>query len=515
MSFFDKLFSIFSAGNDSESVKKKLLKQVIKSLGQNKFARFYRIKSEEATPALGKFFFDVYKLISPAQVFLQNAAKSAQLKQIVIDSFLDKKLLDIQGRLTPEAIAERGKTIPIKQLAGQVREELSTLIASFDTARVNAADGCYNTILGFIQFVTFDFFFLLKKFDANMAERNFSRPPKLENIRAEYIAEDIKDFLETAAAVDPDQDWKTVLGVLKSYKGDMDVISLEQWSKLLAYLRDIRRSGILELIIRHVEKNPVWQPMSRIPSERVVDAYLDAKKAGAEDAIRKIQNDKRTAQLDQLAKTVFGSTEITRLKYYTDKNNEIFIKKNLGGFTHVVGLNYLKAFLLDHVKKDIREICDLLLIRGQWTSNVLSQQLSEGFHGIMAISEQILTFDEALADNGENGSRLKACLVKVDRDKGQVKYIKIILKSVNEAAQKMIVEAAQALIVIGKNFKTAMEDYPKNPHELIINWKELESSSEVPIIQRITDVYKRMYYFVQIMQFFAHSPDEEGTEGEV
>jgi hypothetical protein len=510
MSFLDSIFSLFSRGADPDTEKKKQLKQIVRDLTQNRFARFYRVKTEEVEPALGKFFFDTYKIVSPAQVFMQNAAKSAQLKQMVIDSFLDKKILEVQSKLTADTVMERAKTVPPKDLARQVREELAALVGAFDNARINAIDGCYNTILAFIQFVGFDFYFLLKKFDANMTERNFSRLPRLEPIRAEYVAEDIKDFLEISAAVDPVQDWKTVFKVLKIYKGDMDVINPDHWTKLLLLLQNIRKSSILELMIRHLEKNPGWQSVPRVPAEHIVESYIESKKGEVEGTLRKIQDDKRNAQIDQLAKAVFGSAEVTRLKYYTDKNNEIYVKKDLGGFVHIAALNYLKAFLLDYFKKDIRELCDLLLIRGQWTSNVLSQQLSEGFHAIMAISEQILTFDEALADNGENGSRLKAAIVKADRDKSQAKYIRIIFKSVNEEAQEMINKAAQALIIIGKNFKNVLEDYSKNPHDLVINWKELESFSEQPLVQRITGVYKKIYYFVQMMQFFARSPEETG-----
>jgi hypothetical protein len=509
MSFFDTIFSLFGGDKSPEAGMKRFLKQTVRDIAQNKYSRFYNPKSESAAPPLGKFFFDVYRIVSPAQVFLQNAAKSDQLKNMVIESFLEKKHLALLARLTKEAIAERAKTIPVKDLTKQLREELSSLTGIFDNARISDVDGCYNVILGFIQFAAFDFYFLLKKFDASLEERNFSRPPKLEPIRAEYITEDIKDFLEAAGAVDPGQDWKTAFKVLKTYKGGMDVINGDHWGKLLNLVRDIRRSGILELIVRHVEKNPSWQSSPRIPGEHIVDPYLEAKKAAVEEIIRKIQNDKRTAQLDQLVKIVFGSADVIRLKYYTEKNGEIYVKKNLGGFILAAGLNYLKAFLLDYVKKDIRELCDLFLIRGQWTSNLLSQQLSDGYHEIMAVSEEILSFDEALADNGENGSRLKASLVKADRDKGQAKYVGIILKSVNGEAQQMINRSANALIVIGRNFKNILEDYVKNPHDLLINWKELESASESPLPQRITAVYKKLYSFVQIMRFFASAPEEE------
>jgi hypothetical protein len=150
----------------------------------------------------------------------------------------------------------------------------------------------------------------------------------------------------------------------------------------------------------------------------------------------------------------------------------------------------------------------LFLIRGQWASLVLSQQMSDSFHAIMDISEKILAFDETFSETGTNGSRLKVALAKADRDKGQAKYIRIIMKTANDEAQEMINNTAQNLIVIGKNFKHILEDYQKNPKELIMNWKELESTSEDPLPPKITAVYKTMYYFVQLMQFFTGSTSE-------
>ncbi|MDR1950429.1 MAG: DUF5312 family protein [Spirochaetaceae bacterium] len=508
-SFFDRILDFFAGTRDPEAAKKRVLKSVVKNLTANKYSKFYKPKGGQAEPALAKFFYGIYRIIAPAQVFMQNAVKSAQLKQVVVEAALDQKQQDILNRLSPESIEERSKKTPPKELARQLREELAALSGAFDNTRINAADGCYNIILAFTRFVTFDFYFLLKKFDSALPERSFSRTPAFVPVRGHTITEAIKDFTEAAWVLDPDQDWRTALKVLKAYKGDMEVVVYDQWNRLLLQLRDVKRSGILELMIRHIDNNPFWQPNPKISAERITDAYLEAKRTEIEGAIETMINAKRNAKIGELVQTVFGDSDTSRLKQYTEKNSELYVKKNFAGFIHVRGLNYLKTFLLDYFKKDIREICDLLLIRGQWSSNVLSQQMSDGFHEIMAISEQLITFDDALADNGPNGSRLKASIVRVDRDKGQGKYIRLILTSVNEEAEGMILKSAQALILIGRNLKNVLDDCSKNPHELIMNWKELESASAEPLVQRITAIYKKMYCFVRILQLLVRGEEEE------
>ncbi|MDR0877484.1 MAG: DUF5312 family protein [Treponema sp.] len=505
--FLDKLFSLFGGGNDPEAGKKRQIKQLVKNLSGNKYSRFYRPKTEEIDGSLGKFFFDVYKVISSAQVFMQNAAKSAQLKQFTAEAFLDKNLLEVRSRLSPESIEERAKTADVKALAKSIKDDLNTLSAAFDTNRIGTIDRCYNLILALSQFVAFDFFFLLKKFDANITERNFTYQPRFAAIRGEYLLDEIKDFIDVSFAVDPDQDWKNALRALKSYKG-MDVVVYEQWIKLLNLLRDVRKSGIMELMIRHIQKDPFWVSKPKLNDEHIAEWYLDERRTGARAAMDKILNAKKNAQIAALAKTIFGTTEIEKTKFYTEKAGEIYTKKNFDGFVFAAAINYLKAFLLDHFKKDIRELCDLLIIRGQWTVPALYQQMSENFHQLMGLSDTLIAFDETLSDTGENGARLKTCIVKADRDKSQARYVTLILKNVNEEALGLINQAAQYLIVVGKSLKNLLDDYQKPKHELVMNWKELEGVTEVPIDQRIAGAYKKIYYLIQMMQFFAKPAEE-------
>jgi hypothetical protein len=509
VAFLDKIFSLFSGENDPSSSRKKLLRTVTKEINQNKYSKFWKMKSEEVTPLVGKFFYDIYKIISPAQVFMQNAAKSAQLKQIVIETFMDKRIQEVLTRLSSESIEERVKKSPPKEVAAQVKDDLAILMGNFDNAKINTVDRCYTLIMSFVRFVTFNYIFLIQKFDPKVTERNFTYQPKFEHIKAEGIANEIKDFLEACDNIDLDQDWKIPLKILKNYKGDMDVVAADQWNRLLLILRDVRKSNILELIIRYIQKNPNWVPKPQIHDEHIVEDYLEEKRIGASDCIDAIVNAKRNAQVAAIAKTVFGNANILRLKYYTDKGSEIYTRKKFDGFLHAGALNYLKAFYTDFSKKDLNELCDLLLIRGQWTSNVLSQQMSEGYHVFMGISDKVNAFDETLSDKGEHGSRLKNAMLKADHNKSSAKYVRVILGTVNDEAQGMINSAAQALITIGKNLKGVIDDYQKSPHDLIINWKELEGISEASLIQRLTINYKRIYFFVQLLQLLTQGNQED------
>lgn len=506
LAFLEKIFSLFSSAGDPEAEKKKLLKQIGKDLSKHKY-KFYKVRGEEAQPALGKFFYDVYKILAPAQVFMQNAASSSVLRSIVIDQFLDKEGHELQERLTEESIAERVKTTALKELTQEVRDDLVKLFSLFDANLIREIDSAWNAIITFTRLVNFDYFFLLKKFDSNITERSFTYQPKFDSIRSEYVSDDLKDFLEIVGGMDLDRDWRPIFEVLKTFKG-VEVVAIEQWNKLVALLKNLLRSDIFSLMVQHIDKNPHWTSSPNRSDEHIVEAHLQKLKTQTEVTIQKSLQERRNNKIEDLAKQIFGTAAVSRMKNYTEKANIGFSKRMLGGYIHVQGLNYLKAFLLDFFKKDIREIVDLFLIRGQWTTNQMSQQLSEAFHDVLRVSDALIAFDEKLADDGPLGSRLRTILHKSERDKEQVVLLRNHLKAINEEAQGMINTAARNLIVVGKNLKSLLDDHARLPHELLINWKEIEVMSDPPIAQRVLAVYKSIYLFIQLMQFFAKGSDQ-------
>jgi hypothetical protein len=208
--------------------------------------------------------------------------------------------------------------------------------------------------------------------------------------------------------------------------------------------------------------------------------------------------------MEALAGAIFGEPEVERLAFYTVSGNKVYTQKGLAGFVYAVGLNYLAAFIQDYVKKDIQEICDLVLVRGQWSSNNASLQMSEAFHRILDIPPAIEALDKSLSEEGITGLRLKGALHRVDWDKTQTRNIGIIIRGIDKEALNLIRKAVQDLIIVGKNMKALSDDILKKEPELIINWKVLAGFSNSPVAPQISGVYKKINYFVQLMALVTH-----------
>ncbi len=497
--FLQKLLNLFG-GSDPASEKKRQLKEIAKALKKQKF-KFYRIKNEQVLPLFAKFFYEIYKNITPSQVFLENAQSSSVLKMIVVDSFLTDEQQHLRDRLDEGYIRERSAKLDPKSLSSELKDTLVSYYAAFSSDTVSAINRMYHLLLAFTDFVSFDYYFLLKKFDSGFPERDFVYNPRFEPINGEYIVDDLKDFLVLIPPITADSPWDKLFDILKNYK-NTEIIDRAAWKKIQKNISVVARAQTLLLMVRHIDKDPGYLPEGYASEERIVEDHLNKIKSQAEITLQKIMKEKRTKQIDVLLMKVFGTTAVSRMKNYTDRANIAFSKRMLGGFIYVDPANYLKAFLLDYFKRDIKNLVDILLIRGKWATQVASQQLSESFHSIMEVASRLVVFDDSLSEEGEKGQKFKNLLSRPDRDKNSITILRRSLGEVNDAVLAMLTETAQNLVVMGRSLKTILEDSGKKDPEMIINWKELQSSTDVDLKNESAGIYKKIYYFVQLLQFY-------------
>jgi len=498
--FFQKILSVFFQGLDPEREKRRLLRDIGKDLKKKKH-KFYKPANHEAQPALARFFYEIYKVIGPAQVFLEHAQSSNVLKNLIIEFSIPDEISKYKEELEEDVIRQKAEAMDNKKLSGEVRENLVNFFAGFKGDLVKQIDETYNLLSGFLQFIHFDYYFFLKKFDSNLPERDFNYNPKFEAINAQYISDDLKDFLEVLPLIKKEGDWDNLLDILKGYK-NTEILSRAAWKKVIRNLDSVRKEMVFEQMVRHIDSDPYYKAIYYPPNERIVEEYLNKIKTQTEMVFQKIQNERQNQKLDKLLKIVFGTTAISRMRFYTEKENLKFSKKMLGGFIYIKPLNYIKAFLLDYFKRDIKSLIDLLLIRGRWSTNLMSQQLSESFYSLMEVSDELLEFDESLSEEGSRGPRIRQYITRSEKDKNAMVSLRKVLKEVNDEALSIIQVSAQNLITIGKSLKQVLDDYEKRPHELLTNWKEIEQHADKDIHAGITDIYKRIYYFIQLLQYY-------------
>ena len=187
-----------------------------------------------------------------------------------------------------------------------------------------------------LDLIGFDYFFLLKKFDPGMPERDFSYTPHFESIEAAHVLEDLQDFLEILPNVDPEADWDRMLAILKEHRG-MEVVSRDALRKALQLIRDVQRSGILLLIVRHIMAEPRLEADDPHPPGADRGALpLQAQGGGGDDGPEGGARASSNEKIEELARAVFGSGTVAKLSNYSENSNPEYAQKMLGGFLYVV-----------------------------------------------------------------------------------------------------------------------------------------------------------------------------------
>jgi hypothetical protein len=493
----DKVFSYLSGDNAADE-KAGMLKQIVKDLNQNKFAKFYRVKSEEADPSFASFFFSIYRVIYPIKDFMQDEKRVARLKEIIIEAFMDSAMLETMGRLNPAALETRAQNTPPAELVASIQADMEQLSGQFDAEHIAAVDRCYSKVAALKQFVNYNFNGFFKKLDPHFVDGSFLVEPKFPAIKAVLIITEIGEFLSVTQPLKPDDDWNDILNLLKVCAGQELVIP-EQFYGVIRTLREIHTTKIMELMAQYTLKNPMWQWRPKTPREAIAEEWLEEKKAEVNTYIAQINTAWKNSQISALTKQVFEATDLIRLENYTTQIGDIYRKRDLECFVYADGVNYLKAFLQDYLDREFKELCDILLIRGQWTNNTMSREMSEALHELMESTKPIDELDEVMAEDGSDGSRLRAAMLRIDRDKTQARYINTIIEKNNDEALEIINAAAQQFIIIGKHLKSLIDDVQKKHPELLINWRELNLASKEPIAQRMINDFKRLNYFIQLL----------------
>ena len=287
--------------------------------------------------------------------------------------------------------------------------------------------------------------------------------------------------------------------LLKKIK-DVEPVAKSTWNRLVNRMQDMQHSRVFEMMIQLIQQNPGYVTKPGKGIEHITEKYIDAIRQEAEKTLSRIQIEQKSSKIDSLVNSIFGTTTIVRMKNYTEEQSAVFERRNIGSFSYQQPMNYMKAFLLDYIKKDVRELADLILVRGKWSTSSLSTPMSEAYHQTLELSNKIVEFDETLADGSVINSKLKTLLTRCERDKEAMNIIRTILKDTNSAARDILVSGTQEIITFARNLKTVLEDYAKPHPELVINWKELEHFADYNIKNQAVAIYKKLHLFVTLMQ---------------
>lgn len=499
--FFQALLSSLFKSSNPEAEKKRRLKNLAKTISKSKYHAFYRPATTEMLAPFGKLIFDLYKAVSPAQTFFRNTQNPQIFKRQIINYVLSENQIALLDQLDEQKILEQARTVPFAKLSQDVEHKLQVFTNDFNETRASKADTLEKAFSLFQDFCEFDFYMILKKFDSSYQEFSFNALPRLEKVNGEYIIDDLKDFLAVAYSITDDSiDWSILFDMFKETQS-RELVSLGNWKKIIAKIKNLQSSKSLDLIVQHISQDFSYETKVSYHHASVIEPYIEKIENDTRALMSKIETEQKESKASSICMQIFGTADPQSLKYYTSEFNAPLEKKGLSILEYTEPLNYLKTFLVEFVKKTIREYYDVVVIRGQWDAT-LSAPMSNAYQELLKLSDEITGLDEMMAEEGAMGIKVKTLLPKTAHDAGAENIINRVVSDANDSARGFIIQGTQNLIVIGKTVKQLIEDYVLPKPVLVQNWKELEKFIEEPMKDFCVNIYKKIYLFVQLMQTY-------------
>ena len=500
-SFFQSLLSSLFKSSNPEAEKKRRLKNLAKTISKTKYHSFYRPASGEMLAPFGKLMFELYKAVSSAQTYFRNTQNPAIFKRQIINYVLSDNQLALLDELDEQKIIELAKKVPFGKLSQDIEHKLQVFTNDFNETRAAKADNLEKAFSVFQDFCEFDYYMILKKFDSSYQEFNFNVVPRLEKVNAEYILDDLKDFLAVAYCITDDSiDWTSLFDMFKETQS-RELVSAGNWKKIIARIKSIQASKSLDLIIQHISEDFAYETKTSYHHASAIEPYIEKIENDTRNLMAKIEAEQKESKASSICMQIFGTASPQSLKYYTAEFNAPLEKKGLSELEYTEPLNYLKTFLVEFVKKAIREYYDVVVIRGQWDAT-LSAPMSNAYQELLKLSDEVTSFDEMMAEEGSMGIKVKTLLPKTAHDAGAENIINRVVSDANDTARGYIIQGTQNLITIGKTVKQLIEDYVLPKPVIVQNWKELEKYIETPMKEFSVDIYKKIYLFVQLMQTY-------------
>lgn len=495
----DKILAFFGGRDDSDAKNKKIIKDIKKGLKKN--SKFYNIKKDEATVHLAQFFYNLYSTVGPFADMLSSIETSKEFKRMIVEYYMSEKQLKSGERLTVEAINKRLSTSKnVKLSASQVQKEIISLVSSFSSELTNQINKTFSIMLIFKEIACFNYYFLLKKFDSRLPNYDFVYKPVFSDISVSYVGEDLKDFLEVLAIFDSSSNWKNIFSILSQYRSNMS-IDMRGWNKIIKSIQDIKNSSILLNLVKIADENPFYEVKSLFSDFSIVEDYIKGIRDDAEETLRGVMKQKKESVKIKYIELIFGDvSSVERSKFYTKHANITYEKKELIGYTYVDPINFLRAYYLDYFKTEAKNVIDILLIQGQWSTHVTSQEFSEAFHQIQEFLPKTIELDNSLSDEEVIGSRIKNMLRKSGKDMIAKNALDSEIKTINGQAKTIVDTSVIHLIALGNIIKAILEEFKMGKVELISNWKDLQTSQDEPLEDLMLKTYKKIFYIVQLVQ---------------
>ncbi|MCK4798155.1 MAG: hypothetical protein KAT05_12285, partial [Spirochaetes bacterium] len=392
----------------------------------------------------------------------------------------------------------------------KIKSILNEYIKSFNSENVKKINFTYNQITDLSGILNFDWFYFIHKFDSEITEANFNYKPNFDSVEGKYILDELIAINDSIETIDFNKDWKNIYEYIKAVSDDAALVNILK--KIIQYSKIIKRDDYLLKIIRLIYKNPFFESQKFSSNAKVVQDYIYSFQLEVKKAVDRSIKELKRAKIEDLLLDIFHKTAIVRLKHYTQRINDLLLKKGVLGIRYIDPLNYLKAFLLDFCKGEVKSRIDFLLIKGTWSTNSYSSEYSSLLVHFNKLSDMVIDFDNRCSDEERYGKSIRKLIFAVSHDPGARNLLKKVIYKIDAEAGQLIFDSIKIFNIAASKLKALIDDYNLKTPEIIIDFHKMRWEFPSDVIVDLSELTKKLNSFVALLKYFTKGTKETKIE---
>ena len=283
INFLDRIIELLTGMGSEERIKARKLRAIAKELNLSK-KKYYNNKKDLVLPAFPDSIYEVFRNSQVLARYFEVKSHSKSIKEFLFESSLAGNGKKLKESLSRENIEKSLTTAKDLNVAIQdIRKVLKQFIESFDSKLVGRINETYNQIVNLSYLITYDWHFVVHKFDSNVSQTNFDYKPNFEALEGKYVIDDLIAINDYLNSINFNSDFENVLVYLKQISSDDSLSDLLK--KTIHNFRGMKRDDHLTKIIRLVTKDPYFQPKNFANKEKIVQDYVSGFQADIKEII--------------------------------------------------------------------------------------------------------------------------------------------------------------------------------------------------------------------------------------
>lgn len=520
---------MFFTGAKKEEYEKKQRIKAVRSDLKHVRPMIYNVNKNLITSQFAMQVFNLLKAINPYSVVFRSIFGEGVVQEGEVDeSQLDFQLFFLRMISTNDKVilADYFDDSAIKQMVDEdpepkVRKQIDDIrhrfLAAFDDGEKLYLSKAYAAMKDFNDLLEFNFTSLLGRFNPGFSLEH--KKPNFKDVRPEGMMRLIREFEEILVSqnlrIIPqllDMAYNYFVQDLQSgmdpAMGDklakqMQAHSQESYSSLLSAIRQLLADNRITLMIKHLKKNPGYEPQVNTRSTKFFVELSRNLNAVVDERLSRYFQMKKEAIIKERLVKLFGNEDLPGDFVFSEETNRLLNRIKMPQFVHPMPFRLALLFLKEKYFMYMKRTLNRLQLEGSFKDSTVRRMVSDEFYHMDELAQKLDGFTQLVANKSEKGTQLIGMIRKFKNDLPSKRALTERINALNDHLHSILKDLHTTLYNLQLAMDSVYEDIGSKSPQTVENLRQINGPNNGRFIADAKKMHHDLHLFNDIfMQLF-------------